>query len=74
MLILRRRPGESIVIGGEIIIKFLEVDGHQVKVGIEAPAHIPVHRLEVYEKISRENLRAAKLPQNLDEIMAKIKG
>ncbi len=59
MLILSRRPGEVITIGHEIRVKVLEIKGRQVKLGIEAPAHIPVHRREIYEKIQEENVKAA---------------
>jgi len=59
VLILSRRPGEVITIGHEIRVKVLEIKGRQVKLGIEAPAHIPVHRREIYEKIQEENVKAA---------------
>ena len=50
MLVLTRRLGENIVIGDDIIIRILNVNG-QVKLGIEAPREIEVHREEIYEKI-----------------------
>lgn len=53
MLILTRRNGESINIGEDIIIRILAVDGGQVRIGIEAPKEIPVHRDEVYERIQK---------------------
>lgn len=55
MLVLRRGEGESIIIGdeGNIIITIMQVDGGLVKVGIEAPRSIPVHRSELYHKIKR---------------------
>ncbi|MCD6044897.1 MAG: carbon storage regulator [Gammaproteobacteria bacterium] len=53
MLILTRRIGESIVIGDNIIIRVLDVKG-QVKLGIEAPREIEVHREEIYAKIHEE--------------------
>ena len=49
MLILSRKPGESIVIDGRIIVKIIRLDGDIVKLGIEAPREVPVHRQEVYE-------------------------
>lgn len=58
MLILSRKIGESIVIDGRIIVKIVRLDGDLVKVGIEAPAEIPVHRQEVYDDIQRNNQEA----------------
>ena len=58
MLILSRKPGESIVIDGRIIVKIIRLDGDLVKVGIEAPAEVPVHRNEVYEEIQKVNHEA----------------
>jgi carbon storage regulator (csrA) len=58
MLILSRKSGESIVIDGRIHIKIVRVEGDVVKVGIEAPADVPVHRQEVYEEIQRSNKQA----------------
>mgnify|MGYP001557325949 FL=1 len=58
MLILSRKSGESIVIDGNIRVKILRVDGDVVKLGIEAPAEVPVHRQEVYEEIQRNNEQA----------------
>jgi carbon storage regulator len=58
MLILSRKPGESIVIDGRIIVKILRLDGDMVKVGISAPTEVPVHRQEVYDEIQRNNQEA----------------
>jgi carbon storage regulator len=58
MLILSRKIGESIVIDGNIHVKIMRVDGDVVKIGIEAPASVPVHRQEVYEEIQRSNQQA----------------
>ena len=61
MLVLSRKLGESIVIAGNIVVKVMRVDGEVVKLGIEAPAAVPVHRQEVYEAIQRENMQAGRL-------------
>jgi len=58
MLILSRKSGESIVIDGKIHVKIVRVEGDVVKIGIEAPADVPVHRKEVYEVIQRSNQQA----------------
>ena len=58
MLILSRKPGESIVIDGRIIVKIIRLEGDIVKLGIEAPREVPVHRQEVYEEIQKNNQAA----------------
>lgn len=58
MLILSRKLNESVVIDGRIRVKIVRVDGEVVKVGIEAPADVPVHRQEVYDEIQRNNREA----------------
>lgn len=58
MLILSRKLGESLVIDGRIHVKIVRVEGDVVKIGIEAPIDIPVHRKEVYEEIQRSNQQA----------------
>ena len=58
MLILSRKPGESIVIDGHIRVQVMRLEGDVVKLGIEAPATVPVHRQEVYEEIQRSNQQA----------------
>lgn len=58
MLILSRKSGESIVIDGRIHIKIVRVEGDVVKVGIEAPSDVPVHRQEIYDEIQGNNKQA----------------
>ncbi|HAV63758.1 MAG TPA: carbon storage regulator [Verrucomicrobiales bacterium] len=58
MLILSRKINESIVIDGRITVKIVRVDGDVVKVGIQAPSDVPVHRQEVYDEIQRSNKQA----------------
>ncbi|MBE3578102.1 MAG: carbon storage regulator CsrA [Limnochordales bacterium] len=59
MLVLTRKVDESIMIGDDVKITVVGVRGDQVKIGIEAPRHIPVHREEIYREIQEENRRAA---------------
>jgi carbon storage regulator len=68
MLILSRKSNESIVIDGRIHVKVVRVEGDVVKIGIDAPSDVPVHRLEVYEEIQNSNKqavtrRSAQLPK-----------
>jgi carbon storage regulator len=58
MLILSRKPGESIVIDGRITVKIMRLDGDLVRIGIDAPATVPVHRQEVYDEIQKNNKEA----------------
>ena len=54
MLILTRRVGESIMIGEEVVVTVLGVKGNQVRIGVNAPKEVSVHREEIYERIKRE--------------------
>ena len=54
MLILTRRIGETLMIGDEVAITVLGVNGNQVRIGINAPKDLAVHREEIYNKIQRE--------------------
>jgi len=54
MLVLSRQRDETIVIGDEIEITIVDIRGEKVRLGINAPPHVPVHRKEVYEAIKRE--------------------
>jgi carbon storage regulator len=55
MLILTRRVGESIMIGEEVVVTVLGVKGNQVRVGVNAPKEVSVHREEIYDRIKRED-------------------
>ena len=67
MLILTRRVGEKLVIGDEVTVTVLGIKGIQVRIGVDAPREIQVHREEVYQRILKERaadrIRAAILPQ-----------
>jgi len=59
MLVLTRRAGQSIMIGNDIVVTVLEVSGEAVRVGIQAPVEIPVHREEVLQMLQDSNRAAA---------------
>ena len=59
MLVLSRKINQSIMIGDNVRIVVVAVDRDQVKLGIEAPREVPVHRSEIYEEIQRSNRSAA---------------
>ena len=61
MLVLSRQRDESIMIGDKVVVTIVDIRGDKVRLGIEAPEEIPVHRQEVYEAIQRENRRASQL-------------
>jgi len=61
MLVLSRHRDESIIIGKDIVVTIVDIRGDKVRLGIDAPSEIPVHRKEVYEAIQRENLRASRM-------------
>lgn len=54
MLILTRRPNETLMIGDSVTVRILGIHGNQVKIGIDAPRDVPVHREEIFERIKRE--------------------
>jgi len=59
MLILARKIGEAIAIADDIKVTVVDIQGGQVRLGVQAPAHVSVHREEIYQRILEENRRAA---------------
>ncbi len=64
MLVLSRQRDESIIIGDNIVLTIVDIRGDKVRLGIEAPKEIPVHRQEVYEAIQRESKQSKNDPQS----------
>ena len=65
MLVLTRKKGETIKIGDDIEITISSVNGDQVKIGINAPKNIEIHRKEIYETIQMENQEASNISSEL---------
>ncbi len=69
MLVLSRQKDETIMIGDDVEITVVDIRGDKVRLGIKAPAHIPVHRKEVYEAIQQENRAAAQVsPDDIQSV------
>ena len=69
MLVLSRKPGQSLIIGGQIVLTVLEIDGDRVKLGIEAPRQVPVLRHELFAETTRENLAASAAGTSADQLL-----
>lgn len=65
MLILTRRVGETLMIGDQVTVTVLGVKGNQVRLGVNAPRDVAVHREEIYERIKRE--QGDVLPENSED-------
>jgi carbon storage regulator len=74
MLVLSRQRDESIMIGDSIVVTIVDIRGDKVRLGINAPTEIPVHRQEVYEAIQRENQRASRLEPGDTQDIGKFAG
>jgi carbon storage regulator len=69
MLVLTRRIGESLVIGDDVVVRVLDVKGDVVRIGVDAPRHVQIHRQEVYEAVKAANQAAA---ASSDEALAAL--
>lgn len=59
MLVLTRKPGQSIIINDNIEVTILEVKGETIRIGVEAPKEVTIYRHEIFEEIKKENLKTA---------------
>jgi carbon storage regulator len=72
VLVLTRRPGESIMIGDEVVVTVLDVRGDVVRVGIKAPRSVQVHREEVYRELQKANREAASPSEQAVEALSEM--
>ena len=74
MLVLTRKAEEGIIIGDDVKITIIEVKGGRIRIGIDAPRHMKVHRQEVYDKIKQENQEATQWHiTDLNELSSMLK-
>ncbi len=72
LLVISRKIGESFMVGDDIEIKILKIEGAEVKIGISAPLYVKIYRSEIYQKIVQENKIAAQT--NVDNLKGVIPG
>ncbi len=73
MLVLTRRVNQSVMIGDDVLITVLEIHGDQVRIGIDAPRSVTVHREEVYRELEAANRNAASSARDADEVLRNLK-
>lgn len=73
MLILSRKKHESIIIDGQIEVQIVDIGDGRVRIGVNAPKNMEIHRKEIYEKINEENTMAAQSKQALKSLEAFVK-
>lgn len=72
MLVLTRRPGQSVYVGDDVKITLVEIKGSQVRIGIEAPGNVRIFREEIYLQIQEENLTASVVPTGLNHDLSSV--
>ncbi|WP_019243080.1 MULTISPECIES: carbon storage regulator CsrA [Bacillus] len=73
MLVLTRKIGETIIIGEQIEITVIESKGDQIKLGIQAPKDVEIHRKEIYQAIQNENKQALNHLNHLEQLLGQKK-
>ncbi|MSR41881.1 MAG: carbon storage regulator [Phycisphaerales bacterium] len=74
MLVLSRQRDETIMIGDDVELTIVDIRGDKVRIGIKAPAHVAVHRKEVYDAIRNENQQAAAFRGELSALRPRLAG
>jgi carbon storage regulator len=74
VLVLTRRPGESVMVGDDVVVTVLEVRGDVVRLGIKAPRSVPVHREEVFLELRAANQEAASSSADAVEVLSRLIG
>ncbi len=74
MLVLSRRPQQSLLIGHNVVITVLEVNGDTVRIGISAPPEVDIHREEVYRDLQRSNEESAKRTGDAATLTRRLRG
>jgi carbon storage regulator len=72
MLILSRNKGQKIMINDNIILSVIEVNGDQVRIGIEAPGNVTIYREEIYEAIKQQNQNAVEFNEDIQNILQTV--
>lgn len=74
MLILSRNKGQKIMINDNIVLSVIEVNGDQVRIGIEAPPNVTIYREEIYEAIRQQNQDAIQFNEDIQQILKQVMG
>ncbi|ANY74067.1 MULTISPECIES: carbon storage regulator CsrA [Paenibacillus] len=72
MLILSRNKGQKIMINDNIVLSVIEINGDQVRIGIEAPSNVAIYREEIYEAIKQQNQHAIEFNTDIQDILNQV--
>ena len=73
MLVLSRKPGQALLVGGEIVVKIVEIRGQQVRIGIDAPENVAIVRQELQEQVESANRAAADGPRDVTRLAHRMR-